>query len=231
MTIEELKEFLQDDKNRGDFDVLVKSLGYETQDDIQGLKNKNTELVGKLKKIKDEALEKQKVLDNIDLDAYNDYLNGGNKAKNSDLSKAQRDLKIATEELDKFKKVDSKFNDVLIRLELERALEESGIDARHKPILTSAFLGKAKVEVDGTDFTERSVIIDDDGLGQSPKEYFKKWVETDTGKAYLAKPDNKGGHNSAFNASGSAKKITHEQHDMMTPKQRASFFDNGGELI
>lgn len=202
MTIEELKEFLKDENNKAVFDELVKSIGYEPESNISGLKNKNTELLGKLKKLKDDITEKQKVLDGIDMEGYTNYVDSLDKGQggNQDLIKIKRELKETKDELEKLKGIDSEYNNVLVESAISKALDENGIDQKHKSILTSAFLGKAKVEIDDN---KRNVIIDDDGLGLPPKDFFEKWTETETGKAYLTKPDNAGAGTTGFSTGGS----------------------------
>jgi hypothetical protein len=223
MTVEELKEFLEDENNKAVFEEIVKDLGYESQDDIQGLKSKNDQLLAKLKKKKDEFEEKQKLLDGIDIDAYNEYINGDKgKDNNSELNKIKRELKESNDLIEKFKKIEDDYNNALKLNAVKDALIENKIDSRHTKILTSAFMGKAKVEIDGD---ARNIIIDDDGLGLPPKEFFKKWTETETGKAYLAKPENKGGENTPLGSSGV--KMSRQEFEKRPATERMSLIEKG----
>ena len=202
MTLEELKEFLKDENNKVVFDEIVKSLGYKSQEEIEGLVNKNEQLLKKLVKKKEEFAEKQKLLDSIDVEAYNDYVNseGDPKRGNSELNKIKRELKEAQDKVEKFSKIESDYNNSLKLSAIKDALIENKIDSKYTEILTSHFTGKAKVEID--DDSRSIVIEDDDGLGQSPNEYLKKWVETEKGQAYLAKPENTGAGSTGFSGSG-----------------------------
>ena len=232
MTVEELREFLKDEKNKGDAEEIIKSLGYESQEDVSGLKDNQRRLLDEKKKLKSELEEKQKLLDSVDLDAYNEYIEFGSKKDSKgdlkEFNRIKREFEETKKLVESLKKVDSEHNDLIKELALHKAFDQFGIDQRFKNLLTSAFKGRAKVEIDGD---KRNVVIDDDGLGLPPQDYIKKWIETDEGRAYLAKPDNKGGGNFAFNSSGNGNKITEDQLNQLTPKQKADFFDKGGEII
>ena len=89
-------------------------------------------------------------------------------------------------------------------------------------------MGKARVEADNG---KRKVVIDNgDGLMLSPKEYFQKYSETESGKKLLRESINVGSGSFGFN-SGNTGKITGAQLDNMPAKDRASFFEKGGQIV
>ena len=226
MTQEELKEFLKDENNTVIFGELAKELGYESQDEVKGLKNKKNELLSSWREEKDKRLELEKRLDNIDIDAYNEYVNGNKNKDNSELNKIKRELKEANDRVQKLSKIENDYNNALKLNAVKDALFENNVDSKHTKILTSAFLGKAKVEVDGDC---RNVIInDDDGLGLPPKEFFKNWIETETGKAYLAKPENKGSNSSSFSSGGS--KMSRSEFDKKPALEKKSLIEKGIQI-
>lgn len=226
MTVEELKEFLNDESNKVVFEEIVKSMGYETKDGVEGLVNKKNELLIKLKKAKEELVETKKQYEDIDLDEYNDLKSGEKKKPDIDSIKLKRQLDEKEKELKKYQNIESDYNNILIESSLKKALKEVKVDPLHEQLITSAFKGKAKVEIDDD---KRNVVIDDDGLGLPPTEYFKKWIETETGKAYLAKPDNKGSNSKPFG--GDVQKITREEFDKLGSSEKMSLIDKGTQII
>ena len=70
MDINDFKEFLIDEENKKVFAEIAKTQGFETPEEIQGLKAKNYELLGNNKKLKEQMNEIQKKLDEIDIDSY-----------------------------------------------------------------------------------------------------------------------------------------------------------------
>jgi len=75
MTAEEFKEFLKDEKNQGVFKEIVSALGYKSEEEIKGLSDKKDELLGQLRKVKDERESLKKRVDEIDFDEYIDLKN------------------------------------------------------------------------------------------------------------------------------------------------------------
>ncbi len=204
-TKKEFQEFISKEENKVLFEQVAKAAGYESAEEVKGLKDKNYELLGKMKEHKDETEKVRKQLDSIDQVAYNDYVSkkDNDKTEEEKLSvQKTRFEESLREESAKYKNLETEFNNNMIGLNLSSTFEELGIDSKHKQILTSAFFSKAKVEMDNG---KRKVVIDDDGLGITTKEYFQKWVETDQGKEYLKKPENSGAAPQKFEPSGNNK--------------------------
>jgi hypothetical protein len=220
ITEEEFKEFIQDENNKGLFDEVARAYGYKTEDDIQGLKNKNYELLGKLKTIKTEKEEVQKQLDNIDINGYNDYVSKSSSGKDKS-DKSDRELTRIKEALkekeESYKALERDLNDNLISSSLSKVFDQIKVDPKHKELLSSAYKGKAIVEVDGK---ERQVVIQNgDGLGLPAKEYFQKWAESDQGKEYLIKPDNSGANSRGFSQGGS-RTMKKAEFDKLPPAEK-----------
>lgn len=220
ITKEDLQEFIQDEANKELFEEIAKVAGYESQEAITGLKNKNYELLSKMKKSKEERDIIQKQLDNIDIDGYNEYVNKSSSGK-ADENKANRDLLRLQEQLkqtvENNSKLESELNNNIINSRLSSIFDEIGIDPKHKSLLTSAYLSKAKVEID--DNTRQVVINNGDGLELPAKDYFTQWSDTDQGREYLRKQDNNGANSRSFNKAGS-RTIKKADFDRLTPSEK-----------
>lgn len=219
ITKEDFVDFFSKEENKGAFEEIAKSQGFETPDDIQGLKVKNQESQKKYQKIRDERDSLQKKLDTFDIDEYNELRD--QKSKNSkdpgsdELNKIQRDLKKANMELENEKKsrsdIESFLNNTLKETALIKALNENGFDDKHKNLLTDAFSGKAKIEIDGG---KRSVVIlDGEGFGLPASEFFKNFANSDSGKGYLKEPVNKGGNSASFQGGENMATITRAEYN------------------
>lgn len=226
----ELEEFIKDESKKKEFFDYVKKQGFETPDDIQGLKAKNTDLITNQKKLKEQMEDLQKKLDDIDLDEYYELKDKSKGSKgDDDLTKLQRELKQLTTKFEdnekKLSTVQDKYNKTLKINALNAAFDEYKIDPNFRDVLKDAFLGKATTETDGD--SERVLIDDGDGLGLDVNEYFKKWVDTDKGKTYLAKPDNKGAGGQDLSGSGTAKTMTRSEFQQRSPEEQMSLSKEG----
>lgn len=191
MTAEEFKEFMQDEKNQETFKGIVSALGYKSEEEIKGLIDKKDELLGQLRKVKDERESLKKRLDEIDIDEYIDLKNS--KAKNSDKDNdLSRKLEKLNAELEAERKaraeIEAEYNNTLISQALTAEISDK-FDPAHRAILTEAFLRKAKIENDNG---KKTVVIDDGKYGLPVNEFFKSFAESDQGKPYLIKPVNTG---------------------------------------
>jgi chaperonin cofactor prefoldin len=233
MTIEEIRDFLKDEKNAGEFKLLVKDLGFETPEDIQSLRKNKDELLQEKRQLKKDFEEMKKVLDEIDIDEYNELKNKKSSSSgNDEVAKLQREFKKLSEQfattLKDKEQIENEYNSNLKEINILSALDEIGFDPKHKELLKSAFLGKAKVE---TDNGKRSVIIESaDGLGLPAKDYFKNFASTDQGKAYLFEPENKGANSRSF-SQNSAKAITRKMFDSLNPIEKNQIIKDGVSIV
>jgi hypothetical protein len=220
--LKELEEFLSKPENAEAFKSFVKPLGFETPDDISGLKAKNTELILKNKKIQENYENQKKILDDIDLEEYHTLRDkASSNPKDTDI---QRKLKKFEEDnrkiSDAMSALENEYHGTLKSAEIEKAL--APFDDKYRELLVSAFQNKSRVEIlDG----KRSVIIDDgDGLGLPASEYFSKFAQSEKGKAYLKTPVNAGAQSRSVNSQGAGKQtILRKQFDAITdPKEKVA---------
>lgn len=230
MTLEEIKDFLKDDKNAAEFKGFVRGMGYEGPDDIKGLKEKNEELLRKLKKEKEDAAEKQKILDNIDIDEYNDLRNKKGKETDKDAeARLQREIKKAEDRAkiaeEKESKTNAFLNSVLIRAQLSEAIDANNFDVKHKDLLLSAFSGRAKVEVDDKGY---QVIIDNgDALGVPANDFFKNYATSEQGKSYLRQADNRGSGSQTYNTANAGKTMKRESFNSLSSIDQMKVIKDG----
>jgi regulator of replication initiation timing len=230
MTLEEFKEFLKDPKNAEGFKGIVKEMGYETPEEIEGLKKKNTDLILDKKKMRLEMDDVKKRLDEIDVEEYIELKSKKGKDTDKDVeTRLQRDLKKAEDRAkaaeDANGKTSSFLNSVLIKAQLSDAIDANGFDVKHKDLLLSAFSGRAKVEIDDKG---HNVIIDNgDTLGVPANEFFKNYAGTDSGKAYLRQATQRGSGSQSFDSGAQGKTIKREAFDNLSPADQMKAIKDG----
>lgn len=231
MTLEELKEFMQDENNAAAFNEIVKAAGYETPDDIQGLKRNNQELKLEKQKIRSEYENLKKKIDEIEEQRYIEGDGQKGESKNAELEKMKRELARMTEKINttesRASQIESEYHSTLKESILSNTLESLGFK-QHKELLKSAFQGKAKVEIDGN---KKIVLIDTgDGIGLPADEFFKQYSTTEQGKMYLDKPVNAGAGAHGFTGSSGSKVMSIEAFNQLPAKQRSAYVASGGEV-
>ncbi len=220
--LNELQEFIKDANNAKAFNEFIKSQGYETPDEIQGLKNKNRELILAEKEWKKKFETTQNLLDEIDMDEYNKYKSkaSGKAGINEDAVKLQRELEKQKKQIEDILKekedFSQKYQNNLKLTKLNEALDQNGFDAKHKELLISAYQGKAIVEDD-------NIIIDGGTLGQLPaNEFFKKYATTEQGKSYLRVPENRGAGSRSFDGKGGKGTMTRDEFMSLNETEKST---------
>lgn len=230
----ELEEFIKDEKNAAAFKDFIKTAGYETPEEIAGLKSKNLQVILNEKKLKEKIVELEKTLDSVDIDEYNALKNKTKgKDDNPDITKLQREIKTLTENLTKLseekKTTDTKYQNSFKMTKLNEALDANGFDPKHKSLLLSAFQGKAVIESDGANDL---LIVDGGSLGQLPaNDFFKKYSTSEEGKVYLRVPENSGVGRTNLQGGGSGKTITRENFNRLSAKEQSEYSTSKGGKI
>lgn len=224
MTPEEFKEFMQDEKNQETFKGIVSALGYKSEEEVKGLIDKKDELLGQLRKVKDERESLKKRLDEIDIDEYIDLKNKAKTPdKDNDLARKLEKLNADLEAERKARAdIEAEYNNSLISQALTAEIADK-FDPAHRAILTEAFLGKAKIE---TDNGKKTVVIDDGKYGLPVNEFFKSFAESEQGKPYLIKPVNAG--SGALPMGGKAKMSLDEIEKMPNREDRLRAMKENG---
>jgi hypothetical protein len=199
MTLDELKEFAASDDGKSIMASYLEESGYKSKDDIQGLVNKNGELLGKLKKANEannstlEVFNKYDIVDSEDLAGKLATLASA-QSNESELEKVARRLEIIEKTA---KEAESRAaSEKALRAESEKkaqivtALKNAHVDDASFDYLMPYFGGIAKIEeADG----KINLVVDSDD-GSSPfNSFVDEWSKTDKAKQFIKAPSNSGG--------------------------------------
>jgi len=186
----------------------------------EGLKNKNSELLTKLKK-----LQKDVAIDPADHAALQTEL----AETQTKLAEAVKTAKTATTEAEKIKKAyetESKVShDLLVKRGLSEALLANGVK---NPIYLEAaealLYGKVILTADGEN---RVAKVGDKLLS----DFVKEWAVSDKGKAFVDAPGNSGGgaQGGGKGANG-AKTMARAAFEALDPTAKMAFTKEGGTL-
>lgn len=209
---------------KAEIDAAIKDAIAEAKQDweaeTQGLKNKNRELLGKLRdaegvKPEDLAAAEQRA----------------DKAEAS-LAEAQKQVKALTGERDKLAKQVETESGFTSKLLTENALNDALASAgvKEAPMLKAvkAMFGPlAQVAVDGD---QRTVKIGDKALS----DFVKEWSGTDEAKHFISAAANSGGGAPGGNGSGSSKTMTRSEYNKQAisdPAGMRAFIKDGGQIV
>lgn len=200
--------------------AVTEAVSTAVEEAVDGLKTKNAELLGKLKKATKDAQ-----IDPADHAALQAELDK-NETK---LTQVTKDLKTATTESDKIKKqyeIESKVaHNLLVETGLSTALLEAGVKIPSYLKAAKAMLaGQVKLEADGE---KRVAKVGDKLLG----EFVKEWAAGDEGKAFVDAPGNSGGGaGGGAGGAGTGKTMTRTAFEALDPTAKVTFSKEGGSL-
>lgn len=177
----------------------------EHETEIEGLRNKNTELLGKLRKARteggNESAGEVERLENELADTQ-----GKLRKAESDLRTVRRELDTANQELGTTRQTlqteQETSRNEFVQNRLTTELTSANVGSQFLEDVTASLARQVTVkEVDG----KRQAFVGDKPLG----EFIKEWSQGDKGKHYVVAPNNAGGNanGSGGNANGGAKKI------------------------
>jgi len=195
-------------------------LAIEHESEVEGLKAKRTELLGKIAKMKKgEGSE-----DNTaEIERLETELNTAKK----DLNIAQKSLKKVETERDTFKataETESKAaNNLYIETGLTDALVGANVGKQFMPAAKAMLSGKASVKIDGD---KRTVEVD----GKPLSEFVKAWSQSDEGKIYVTAPANGGGNALGGKANGETGKVIPYADYQENPSSYAKELREGAKL-
>lgn len=188
----------------------------EADAETEGLKNKNRELLGKLREaqgVKPEDLQAAEAR--------------ADKAE-ADLAALNKTVKTLTKERDDAAKALETEQATARTAARDAAINGAIADGQVLPALAPAlralFGTQAKVDlVDGA----YSVLIGDKPAGEA----IKAFLDTDDGKHYRAAPVNGGGGAPGGGGQAGAKTVTRSQFDGMSHVDRSAFAKDGGKVV
>jgi len=208
--------------SKADIDKAIKDAVAAARDEweaeTQGLKDKNKELLGKLREASGVKPE--------DLAAAEARADKAEAA----LAEANKQVKTLTGERDKAAKAleieQAHTSKLLISDGLKSALLANGVkDEDFIDTLTAKFASGATIKAEGE---ARVAMIGDKALADAIKE----WAGSDAGKKFVAAPDNSGG--GAQGGGGTAtggKTMTRQQFDALDPVGKVAFAKEGGKVV
>jgi hypothetical protein len=186
----------------------------------EGLKTKNNELLGKIKK--------WQKLGDIDPVDYQQTISD-NERMTSELSAAQKTIKKLSTDFDATKKQYESEAQFASRLLIDNGLNDALIKAGVKPEMTKAVKAliapQVKIKAEGDN---RSPVIGEKSLS----DFVTEWASSDEGKHFVAAPLNQGGGaNGGGNGKGNVKQMTRAAFDAQDPVQKSEFIKAGGVVI
>jgi hypothetical protein len=183
---------------QGLIDAALEDARTEHEAEVDRLSNKNTELLGKLRKARteggaDSTVEIERLERELDESRH------GLSEAQSKLRTAERELKRTAEERDAaVKERDTErslSHNELMENKLTAALVDANVAPHFMDAAKALLKGKAAVEMDGDN---RLVKADGKDVG----EFVKEWAASDAGKHYVSAPGNAGGGATGPNGNG-----------------------------
>ena len=197
----------------------------QIEEAVKGLKNKNGELIAKLKQAKRE--------DSPDTSDLEDQIEALKSQLEKTVKESTRKIQQQEKELVEAKKGYESESAAVARLVIDRgltdALIQSGADEKHLPILREYHRSKVKVVQDGD---ERRAVYEAADGEKPVADYMKAWLESD-GKPYAKAPAHQGGPIVNRSAPGpqTGKKLSLVEFQSLEAKEQSKFFADGGALI
>lgn len=205
----------QADVDKAIKDALAKQRE-EFDTETAGLKDKNRELLGKLRDAQGVKPE-----DLATAEARADKAEADLAALNKSVTTLTKERDNAVKALEAETGFTSK---LLINDGIKSALIEAGVkDPDYLDALAVKFASSASILTEGD---ARKAMIGDKAAADAIKE----WAGSDTGKKFIAAPVNSGGGAGGGNGGGSGKAVTQEAFNAMSAKDRASFMADGGKI-
>jgi hypothetical protein len=208
-----------------DFDVS--KLAYDDieklySENVNGLKNKNTELIGKLKsqdgiikqvdldeykKLKEEATQREADLENAEEEKAKAAKNIEaliQIERNKLLKSQERWTQEKTSLEQQVQSITGKYHTKLKDLALTEALKGIHVGDKFLKFVKSSFLSKAGIELG--DNGQENIVINANGADIPIKDYFTTWAEEDEAKSVIVPPANSGGGAAGSNGGAAGSK-------------------------
>lgn len=194
----DIKELLESDEGK---EAIKAAATAAAEEATKGLKSKNEELLGKLKKEKEDRDELQKKID----EAEEAKAKAEEEAvlKSGDIEKITKQMeekynKLLDEKDTVLSETQTRLNKEVIDKGLTDALTQAGVAPQFIEDLRIAIKAKHKGEV-----TADGATLD----GKPITDYVSEWSQSDQGKHYLSAPENGGGGAQGANGGGKASTV------------------------
>ena len=186
LKLEDVKKFLAEDaEGKAYVEELVSS-------ETEGLKTKNNELLGKLKKTK-EANNKLES-DMVDFKEKYDELENAKTTKSNDVAEAlAKQAEKHQKELDKANQrgdiAEGKVKSLLVDNGLNNALIAANVSKDHIPAVEAFLKSTNNIEITEDENDSPIAVVGDIPLS----DFVTNWASSDAGKIYVSAPNNSGG--------------------------------------
>lgn len=232
-----IKKAVEEGKTTDEINAIINE---HVEGEVTGLKNKNTELLGDLKKHKKTTDDLTKRLETLEEEK---------EAIETEKNKGSGDIKKITEDLEKkHKKEIDKLTGQLTEKDGEitaktkllnthvigEGLTAALVKAKVKPEFMSAAKAVIQAETQGE-------VVDDNGKpvakfnGKAVEEFVTGWAQTDAGKHFVSADSNSGGGSNGANGSGKAattkKTMPRSEFDALPPAEKSKTSIEGVTLV
>jgi len=192
----------------------------EHTEEVNGLKTKNKELLGKLNKAKEGQQDPENV----------SKLENELEASQTALKEAQKELRKVTKELEtantNFQAENQYAQSLLVDGGLTEALTKAKVTPEFMPAVKALLKPQVAIKVEGND---RKAVVGEKSLG----DFVTEWSQSDAGKVYVSANSNGGtgapGAGQANNGGG--KTLNRAAFEQMDMSARGSFIKEGGKVV
>lgn len=221
----DIKEALASDEGKAAIAAAV-------EEATKGLKAKNDELLGNLKREKDERKTLQDQIDEIK--ASKEEAEAAAAEKSGDVEKIKESLtRQHKKEIEKLQgqlqSKDGQLHSLLVESGLTDALTKAGVAPQYLDAAKALIKTTNKAEI--TDSEKGPVAMFD---GKPLTDFVSEWSQGDQGKHFKAAPDNGGGGANGANGGGKAsggRQISRSEWDAMGHAQRMAASKEGAKVI
>lgn len=231
-----VKKLIED----GKLDEANTLINEHVESEVSGLKTKNTELLGNLKKLKDENKAFNDRLEK--LEEEKEAIESEKNSKSGDIKKITEDLeKKHRKELEKLTgQLTEKDNELSGTKKLlnthvvGEGLTAALVKAKVKPEFMAAAKAVIQAEI-------QAEVVDDNGKpvakfgGKAVEEFVTGWAQTDAGKHFVAADSNSGGGSNGTNGSGKAstnvKTIKKSEFDALSYAEKSKQSIEGVKVV
>jgi hypothetical protein len=200
-------------------EITEDELNAKIEEAVSGLKTKNTELLGELKKARKAGEITPEQLAAVEAER-DKALNDAAEAKKA-ATKAAKDLDTITKKLES----ESKFTqNLLVDNGLVAELTKAGVTNPHHLKAAQAMLrAGVQIETEGENRVAKSG-------GKNLADFVKEWAGSDEGKHFVSATNNSGGGAGGGKGGVAGKTMQRSAFESATPAEKASFISAGGTL-
>lgn len=231
MTLEEFKKFIKTDEGKEAIAAIV-------DEQVDGLKKKNAELLGDKKTLKEDFKKLQSQIDEIN--EAKDKAEREAATKSGDVNKITEALEAKhKKELDKITGERDTLKSQLNTHVIGEGLTQALVKAKVSPALMDAARALIEKQFKGE-------VVDDNGKpiakfdGKAVDEFVTGWTQTDTGKNFVSASSNSGGGSNGANGNGQAntatqptnkKQMSRADFDALPPGDKIKTSQEGVTLV